>query len=324
MELDKIIALLYRRESGRAKAEDQEALQCVQDRPEFRGIETDIAKLWGWTGRYGNDLRPDVEAGLERLQQRIDNDRRIRRISFRRRLAGIAAAILLLLAFAWWRLASEEAPRWQVVATAAKQRALTLPDGTTVVLNQHSELTYPETFSEVRELRLTGEAFFSVAPQPDRPFVVHTPMADIRVLGTQFNLRSYPGEAFTEVVVAEGKVELRSPEGERLELQRMEKGVCRPGAALERSSVPNLNARAWQTGRLHFDKTPLPQVLKTLERHFAVEIELDNAALADCTFSNRFDQLVLEDILEVIELVFEMESRRLAEDKYLLTGGNCQ
>src|SRR5699024_1177303 len=94
----------------------------------------------------------------------------------------------------------------EVKAEHGQRVNLTLDDGTSVVLNSASALKYPSRFDgSTREIELEGEAFFSVARDESKPFLVHTTEATVQVLGTKFNINAYPRKQKVEVVVAEGK-----------------------------------------------------------------------------------------------------------------------
>src|SRR2546423_14261851 len=98
---------------------------------------------------------------------------------------------------------------------------LVLPDGSTVWLNAGSKLTYNKDFgNNIREVSLVGEAFFDVMHIPDVPFVIETPTAVVKVLGTSFNVKAYPNETTTETSVIRGRVEIspRQRPGEKFVL----------------------------------------------------------------------------------------------------------
>jgi transmembrane sensor len=86
---------------------------------------------------------------------------------------------------------------------------IVLPDGTNVWLNADSKIIYPGNFQgETREVSLVGEAFFDVVKNVNKPFIIHTGTMDVKVLGTAFNVRSYPGEMTTEASLLRGLIEV--------------------------------------------------------------------------------------------------------------------
>ncbi|NDF46439.1 MAG: hypothetical protein EB125_12360, partial [Betaproteobacteria bacterium] len=127
------------------------------------------------------------------------------------------AAVFLLIIAGWWifRPASETKREIaainqnQVSTRPASKTKLTLPDGSKVWLNASSKLTYGNGFGEKhREIWLEGEGYFDVARNPDKPFIIHTSVLDVKVLGTRFNLKAYPDEATTETSLLHGSVEV--------------------------------------------------------------------------------------------------------------------
>jgi ferric-dicitrate binding protein FerR (iron transport regulator) len=101
------------------------------------------------------------------------------------------------------------APISQVITESGSQTHIQLPDGSTVWLNASSNLTYDKEFGKnLREVNLTGEAFFDVIKDPAHPFIIHTKVIDVKVLGTQFNVKAYPNDAYTETSLIRGNVEV--------------------------------------------------------------------------------------------------------------------
>lgn len=149
----------------------------------------------------------------------------------RRRRLWVAAAALVAGALAlgafYFRSGAAKTEKWVVVKTDAGKRArITLPDGTEVILNAGSRLSYPGSFSDgMREIRLAGEAYFDVTPNAHEPFVIHTPEMKVTVLGTQFNLKAYPEDRITETALISGAVEvtLLREGGRKVRLKPMQK-----------------------------------------------------------------------------------------------------
>jgi transmembrane sensor len=122
-------------------------------------------------------------------------------------IAGAAAAaITAVLSFTFFSTTKVVKPTRQAENTvstkAGSKSKIQLPDGTQVWLNADSKLEYNENFNvKLREVKLSGEAFFDVVKNKDKPFVIHTSQMDVKVLGTAFNVRSYPDEATTETAL---------------------------------------------------------------------------------------------------------------------------
>lgn len=177
--------------------------------------------------------------------------------------------------------------------------SLTLSDGTKVWLNSQSKLTYPSGFSkEKREVSLVGEAFFEVAHDKTKPFMVSSYLLKVNVLGTKFNMKTYPDEV-AKVTLSEGSVEVFTEEN-RITLkpnQQISYSV-ESGLILTKNIDTNLN-KSWTVGELSFVNQPLIEIQKELERRFNVNILLKDTALANEIFTCRFkENITIEQVMK--------------------------
>ncbi|MBV7530904.1 FecR domain-containing protein [Chitinophaga sp. sic0106] len=213
---------------------------------------------------------------------------------------------------------------------SGQRMKLQLPDGTAVWLNVGSRLTYTGNFkSDTREVLLSGEAFFDVAADKNRPFVIHTSTIDLRVLGTAFNVRSYEEEKETEAALVRGAVEvtLRNDPGKKIILKPKEKIVVNSGkidsAAYTltgpksseesplivlskirywgRDSSNNLES-AWVKNQLMFDKENLESIAGKIERWYNVQVIIADSRLNDANYTGLFENEKLEEVLEALRL----------------------
>lgn len=191
-----------------------------------------------------------------------------------------------------------------------QQREIRLSDGTVVRLNAGSAITYPKTFSDtLREVTLSGEAFFSVAKNPECPFIIHTGEIVTRVLGTSFNVRAYPENDDVQIAVVEGKVAVNKKQAAASE----EKGVYltvnemvtfrKTEGELIKSDYDEKEQIGWKDGILYFEKSDFPTTVKKLERWYGVSIRIaDPKKLDDPSwrFSGKFQNKQLDYILNVM------------------------
>ncbi len=240
--------------------------------------------------------------------------------SFRKVFVRVAASVLLALALgsAGYFIGIKQhrtAVFTEVISNEDHVlKGITLPDGTQVSLNCSSRLTYPKQFSgKTREVNLEGEAFFEVMPDASQPFVISAGNAQIKVLGTSFNVCAKPGDKTVEVVVETGKVEVACPATpsslqEGLILVPGEKGMLyNDNNQLIKSLNNNPNATAWKTNELLFDKTSLREVIADLEKVYHTEIQLSDPSLNELVLTAHFNNQPLDFILEVIRLTFSLE-----------------
>ncbi len=151
-----------------------------------------------------------------------------------------------------------------------------LPDSTVVYLNADSKLSFWDGFTNGREVELTGEAFFEIAPDTLRPFVVKSGRLSTKALGTSFNVQAYEEAPAVQVTLATGKVSVEDVLSQKVML--MDPGES---AFVKRSDHEPKKIRSdpriislWKDGILHFDKTPLDEVIPTLERWYGVKINI--------------------------------------------------
>ncbi|SHG30475.1 FecR family protein [Fodinibius roseus] len=207
----------------------------------------------------------------------------------------------------------------EIVSEHGQRTHLRLSDGTRVILNAGSKMITPETFSDsLRRVELEGQAFFNVATDSARPFLVVTDRSVTEVLGTQFDVRAYSEDEQVEVTVAEGKVALRAKQDTAKrngkEITHNQQGSLSPAGIAEVTEVENLAVHlGWTEGKLVFSNQQFLRVKRTLERYYniTIEIESDNGEqLRDRRFTGSFtDSQPLEEVLEAIALSLEMEYR---------------
>lgn len=250
-------------------------------------------------GLNGEHHAFDIESAWSAVRSRIDADtapalphRLPARPRHRRTVllrAAVLAALLLGGWSAWQALRSTPVvPAFTSVATMAGQRdTVALPDGSTVILAPASELTAIAFDDDERTVELSGEAFFSVARDAERPFRVRTGAARTEVLGTEFVVRSrLPGTVV--VAVREGRVSLTGPDTTlaiTLEAGQVGRLV---DAAPERLGTGSGLWLSWLDGVLEFDGARLVDVAAEFSRWFGAPVTLADSALPDRTVTGRF------------------------------------
>lgn len=208
---------------------------------------------------------------------------------------------------------------------AGEQETITLPDGSTVVLNENTHLSYASTGLN-RSVKLEGEAFFSVERMEDRPFEISSGNAKTVVLGTSFNVRAYPNEETVEVTVASGRVaftEKAAPQ-KAVILTKGDSGIFDKAAtAVVKTQIPQTNATAWKTKQLVFNDLELPEVIRALERYFDIDIELANEALKNCTITGTYAQPKLEELLKIITFTLNVKVEKTDDGQLIMNGQGC-
>ena len=192
---------------------------------------------------------------------------------------------------------------------AGQKSTIFLKDGSQIVLNSASSIQYPARFSsDERVIKLHGEAFFKVARDPRRPFRVITDMTEITALGTSFNIRSFSEEGKTSIGLVSGRVEVKERSTDHRESIYLNPGEGAIYSSVERKmtkvTVDLEKLTAWKDGILYFEDEPIDEVLKTLERWYGVEFEIDHEI--EGIFTGKFKNQSLEAVLEGISYSFSL------------------
>lgn len=179
-----------------------------------------------------------------------------------------------------------------------------LPDGTKIWLNSSSSLTYPNRFSgSSREVTLDGEAYFEVAGDAGKPFIVHTKNSSVKVLGTKFNIDAYSTNDFIATTLVEGSIEFNYQGKDDISRTI----VVKPNEQVyydQQTSQARLNETyvpkdiAWKNGQIILRNTPLSDILWILSKRFNVEFRIKDPAFYKYSFTGVFTNQQIERVLE--------------------------
>lgn len=234
--------------------------------------------------------------------------------------AGLMGLFMVLSPVFTGEQATEQEMVMREVVTERGQRSnIHLKDGSRIVLNSVGSISYVSDFDEeTREVYLQGEAFFDIA-KDDRPFIVYADEAVIKILGTEFAVRSYKGEDI-KVAVSTGLVSVRHRDGSEIETVELGMGdVAQLSRDAEKSLVVRRNADltryiGWLTYQYSYIDTPLGVIAAELERTYGVDIEFVDPSLASLRIAANFEGDSIHEVLQVIHLLLEIE--------YEMTGRN--
>lgn len=324
---------LARRDRGPAlsPAETRDFETWLHADPRHR---TEFELLAGhWTRLDGlGEFRP-VGAG----RPAADLPLRPRRPRFRavtRRLVPLAAAAAVALGagFLWQRHTLPATHAAFARTAVGGQETLALPDGSTVVLNTDSAVRVELTAAERRIELVRGEAFFTVAPDKARPFVVSAGAVRVRAIGTAFNVRREADDV--EVLVTHGRVGVAAaadaapllaptPAEPAPTLAAGQRAVVRaaaPGAAIEALTPLDVSRRlAWQERRLEFGPTPLREIVAEFNRYSPRRLVLAEPALGELSVGGSFRVGDEETLLRFLQASFPIQAERTAAETVLRT-----
>lgn len=189
------------------------------------------------------------------------------------------------------------------------QSKVVLPDLSVVWVNAGSSLKYRENLNQhIREVDLSGEAYFEVATDSLKPFVVKSGKLDIKVTGTQFNVKAYKDEATVDVALVSGKVKVhlndrKADEGEVALAPNRMLSYNKETNCVQVKRINGRDVSAWTNGQLRFEQASFPQIAKSLERKFDVKILIESESLKKDIFSGSFSaNYSLDRILHEIDV----------------------
>lgn len=241
-------------------------------------------------------------------------------VTFRKWAYRVAAMFLMPLCILslslYRRHIAEESIEWtgKYVAKGSID-TITMTDGTKVWLNSGSYIFYPEKFcGSTRQVYLDGEGVFDVAHDKNRPMVIRTDMASVKVLGTKFNLKAYSEEKSTEVSLIEGSVEF-AVHGSGMPVCRLSPGDAlvydKESSRMAESRFAPEDYTSWKDRKYYFKNKSLEYIAKQLERTFDVTIIIRNEKLLNTKYHMAFvNNENIDEILQYIRLHDNMSIER--------------
>ena len=189
-----------------------------------------------------------------------------------------------------------------------KPNTLILSDGSKISMNSATNIRYPISFSkEKREIFLDGEAYFEIAEDIDKPFIIHLKQQDIKVLGTNFNVEAYKNAPYSIVTLASGSIalEMFNEDGEHISQmllkpnQKAYYDYIKGAISLE--SIDASHSKAWIKGEFKFQDEPLFLITKRLENYYGVKIHIENDDLKTIKYTGTlsFNQEI-QNVLKII------------------------
>jgi len=266
--------------------EYQQVLHFLQEPGNNNHITRLIEKYWKDTLNQGPEVEPNVLL-LNQIHHQIalqeKNPLRIVRM-YRVLLAAAGILIFGLLFTTLFKpsFRKEEIAFQKVYTPYGGKTNITLPDGSSVWINSGSELIYPVKFEQERVVELKGEAYFDVVKMKS-PFLVKGNFGQVKVLGTQFNVKAYENEPFQTTLVS-GLVTFRTKNGNEQELQPGTQ-IYQDNEKFRIRTVETELITSWKEGKLIFRDEPLINMISQLERWYNVQIELKSQKLKNLRFT---------------------------------------
>lgn len=274
------------------------------------------------------DDRAVVDNAWNNLVKRLEEDNlltseeKVIRFNFTA-VARIAAVIIITVGLTLtgrYLVSNKMLSPEKVIATTLTEKNIVadLPDGSKAFLNRNSEITYQGRFGKnERRIKLTGEAFFEITPDADRPFIIDAGVANVTVLGTSFNVMTNNGNCEVEVMVSTGKVMVSSTDGSHeITLEPGNIGVIGNNIA-EKSVNSDPNYLSWKTDILTYNGEALEKTFSDLKRVHNINIVAGQDDILQKRITTVFDNQSPDTIITMICKTFNLSFEKRDEIYYI-------
>lgn len=277
-----------------------------ENKAEFRTLKS----IWEEYGKHHESYPVDPLKDYPKLEQQFL--KATKRSSLIYKVAA-TVALLCLIGITIFQLSPTDSKDQLVYASEMDGKTIRLPDGSRVTLRVGSKIILSQDFDkEQRSLELFGEAFFEVAKNPNKPFLVKNRELTVEVFGTTFLIK--PSLDKTEVALFSGEVDVYTDQ-QRLKLIPNQTAVLQD--ALTKTGGINNHILSWQTNKLMFEKEKLSDVFKALENHYRVEIE-SSRQIEEKRLTASFEDQSLEEVLLIISNIHHLQTQKKANNHYYL------
>lgn len=317
--MESLIAKYFARETS--EEENHFLLKWVRESKENQEIFNAYQEAWN---NYPSDVSLifDSIKAKKKIEKHLLEEKKVKRKKQFRNYIRIAASIIIMLGLSALFFFNHFQPTTTISKSTENGQKIrfSLPDGSLVILNSGSTLSYPENFSDNQRLvTLTGEAFFQVIRNEKKPFVVKSQNLTTTVLGTSFNINAFDAIS-ASVAVVNGSVKVENAHrGMILNANQQARNI---NGNLKREKVNAQHIVDWTQGGLRFEDSDLKNVVKSLERWYGVSFTLKNKFLAYCKFTGQFQNEKLLNVLKVLQealgIDYEIKSKEI-----IITGKGC-
>lgn len=289
--------------------EFSEVLKSICATDDHSKVTAEMLKFWKDTLRAAIENKENSQL-LDKIHHRIalEESRTVaRRFTLYRNLLKVAAVFIFGLLTATVLLYNRYyAPENKVYAAIIEKvttpfgarTSFKLPDGSEVWLNSGSMISFPRQYDKLRNVELTGQAYFKVV-KDGRPFMVKTSKGNVEVMGTSFDVKAYENENF-ETTLVEGIVKVKDNTSQMATLKPGQQSIITPTNEFSISDVNTSLITSWRDGKLMFVKEPFQNVATELERWYNVKIELQGDRLKRLGYTGTIEMETFSEVLELI------------------------
>lgn len=283
-----------------------EVQQWLDADPANRAYFSQFELIWNTSKNLAAQSTVDEEVAWMEFKKKVNKKPAVKKLNF---TWMKVAATLLLIASTWLLYNTYGPQRYTELYANENILTKTLPDGSVITLNKHSNLSYASNFKGNRSVRLDqGEVFFKVTPNKEEPFIIEAEQVSVKVVGTSFNVKHTKN--LTEVIVETGIVQV-SKNNETVELRQGEKvsiGSTSGKLIKQRNSDQLYNF--YQSKVLIANNTPLSKIIAVLNQTYNSNISFKNNEISKLTLTTTFREKSLNDILTIICETHNLEMTR--------------
>lgn len=287
--------------TGEASSEEKEAVRKWLNQSENnKKLYLDLQEIWLSSGAKNNADHYEVEKAIKSFKAKTSKS--LSRFELRNLLKYAAVLVLIIalpVVYFWGSKSSQQKSFTTISCAYGDKSEVQLPDGSRVWLNSGSTLSFINNFEEkVRSVKLEGEAYFSVAKDKKRPFIVETSDITTEVLGTEFNITAYKEDQFVSATLVEGSIKVKSNRQQVVLVPNQKLVYNKTDKKITRYKLDDtLPDTGWKNGRLVFRGESLSSLEPKLERWFDVDIEFADEEVKKRRFSGVLER---ESILEAV------------------------
>lgn len=245
----------------------------------------------------------------------------------RRTLLSIAALFigLLLCASVFYVIRQPKAIN-SLQSTVGYAKYVSLPDGSKVIVHANSKLEYPRQFTgKLREVVLTGEAYFDIKHNPDKPFIIHTGKLKTTVLGTAFNIRAYPNTTNITITVTRGKVKVEDDKNILGVLTPDKQLVYNlPQSTIQKQEVVAAETVKWTKENMDFESVSFENIAAQISKRYQATIHFTNDDIKKCPITASFSGMEsLDEVISFLCLARNATYTKNQDNTIIIDGKGC-
>lgn len=291
----------------------------LNESAENRRIFDNENEIWQETSFQAKTEHYNVDGGWKKISSRLgfeskknNNFKIISKTNYILLISAACIAILITIGSLTFRFNQKITPVSNVVATVTtvstregEKAHIYLPDSTEVILNSGSSLKYDAAFNQKeRVVSFAGEAFFNVATNRNKPFVVKLDNMQVVATGTKFNIFSFSNEDRVETTLEEGSIHVSIPGKEPVIMKSGEQIVYFVKSKQYRlGEVATDTYTSWTENKLRFNDTPFEEVLRRIGRKYNVRFEVTSTDLLDLRYTATFIDESIEEVMQMLQTV---------------------